>query len=96
MTVMIGDHDKWSQEDGERRMSGTVVKNKQYSQVVMGWDVALVMLDKEIRFSAYGGRVGPVCLAKQGSGYYNNNKAIAMGWGATSEGGEKVYRYVQT
>ena len=34
------------------------------------------------------------CLAKQGSGYYNKNKAIAMGWGTTSEGGEKVYRYV--
>lgn len=71
-------------------MSGTVVKHELYVGVTEGWDVALVRLDSDISFSAYEGRVGPVCLAKGGSGYYNNNRVVAKGWGLTAEDGDKV------
>lgn len=73
---------------GEKVLAGAVLLPTKYSSVTHGWDVALVRLDTDISFSSYGGRVGPVCLAKRG--LYNNNMATATGWGVTQEGGQKV------
>ena len=86
--VKIGDHDKRRNNDGTKLVSGKALKHKHYKNIWSGFDVALVRLDKDLSFSAYEGRVGPVCLARRG--YYNNNRVVAMGWGVTAEGGEKV------
>ena len=86
--VVIGDHDKWRWGRWESKLVGTAIIPWQYSGATTGWDVALIRLDQDIIFSAYEGRVGPVCLAS--SGLYNNNKAVVTGWGATEEGGKKV------
>lgn len=88
--MRIGDWDKQGQDRADDRLLGMAILPRHYSTATQGWDLALIRLSTGIRFSDYGGRVGPVCLARRG--LYHNTRAIATGWGATREGGQKVVR----
>merc|ERR1712142_1328816 len=86
--VVIGDHDKL--DGGEavtKRLKGRAIPHKNYDPNNMDNDVAVIRLNKEIKFSEFNGNVAPVCLARKNDGDYADTDVTATGWGTIySEG----------
>ena len=85
--VRIGDHDKVNQSEAHTELLGAVaIKHPDFGVgKTLGSDIAVLRLDKRIVFSAFYGRVAPICLARRGD--FLDTPVVAAGWGKTWEGG---------
>lgn len=82
--LIIGDHDRNRKSSvQEVRYISQVHIHPGFEKRTFNNDLALILMDREVRFSAY---IRPVCLPTNDRSY-NKQQTTIVGWGKTSENG---------
>lgn len=85
--VILGAHNI-SNEVEETRLvlnAAKIVTHHRYTHWIMGYDIALIKLERALEFDGKDSQLAPVCLPEAGR-ETQGDKCVATGWGRLSSG----------
>ncbi|KAL7025995.1 hypothetical protein ACKWTF_013733 [Chironomus riparius] len=86
ISVRLLEHDRSDPNDTTTitRNVEKITKHPRYSQSTFDNDIAIIKLDKRVKFE---GILNPVCMPTKGE-WYTGRDGIVAGWGTLKEGGD--------